>query len=171
MAQIEIILVDRYRTKMLRVCPPTALIQDTLAALLSPLCSTSMLNLSKHKPANKAPEKKFYWPDNIKVEPKQAPAWQPATNVGQATVDPKGAPGKVLMKVGDPIDVNKLTAQQLHMEETNTMVAEITAIFKKLHSTKVGLAICGQPGFHQSIVEKLDKLEKVYNLFALIVEE
>lgn len=95
---------------------------------MSPLCSTSTLNLSKHKPGNKAPEKKFYWPDNIKVGPKQAPARQPATNVGQATVDLKGAPGKVSMKLGDPIDVDELTAQQLCMEETNVMVAEITAI-------------------------------------------
>jgi hypothetical protein len=161
MARIETIAVGRYRAKMLRKCRPAALIRDTLAALLSPLCSTSTLNLTKPKQGDKSPEKKFYWPDNIKVEPQQATATQPADKGGKATVDPTGAPGKVPGKAADTIDVDELTAQQSRMEETNAMVAEITAIFRKLHSTKAGLAIRGQQGFHRSVLEKLNELEEV----------
>lgn len=163
MARIEKILVDRYRVKMIRKSPHTALIRDTLASLLSPLCNMATLTLTKPRQGDKAPEKKFYWPDNIKVEPKQAQAPQPAGDGEQATVDPKAAPGTVPMKVGDPIDVDNLRSQQLRKEETEAMVAEITSIFKKLHSTKAGLAIRGQQGFRESIVEKLDDLEEVCN--------
>jgi hypothetical protein len=164
MARIEKIKVDRYRPKMLRQCPPAALIRDTLAALLSPLCKISIATVLEGVTADSEPEKTFYWPDNIKVEPKLSPATIPSVTHESGAVDStEGAVTKVAMPK-PTFNVEEMRAEQSRREETEEMKADVTAIFKKLHGTKAGLAIRGRKGFHAPIVKILDTLEEVSDI-------
>lgn len=137
MARIEKILVDTYRKKMLRKCKSAHRIRETLETLLSPLCTPNIVTVSKR---DKAAERKFYWPDNIIVA---------STPEEEST--------------GQTVDVEELRANVSRKAETDAMIDELTGIFKKLHTTKAGLAIRGQPLFFRGIVEKLESLEDVCN--------
>ena len=160
MARIEKIIVERYRPRMLRKCPASALIRDTLASELSPLCSMMIVAIPKGKKGEKIPEKKFYWPDNIKVGP---PVIQ--GNVGVADeesgVHPTDTREKAVGKVVIKLDVDEMRAEQSRRENTNAMIADVTAIFKKLHATPAGVAVRGRQGFPRLLVKKLNDLEDV----------
>jgi hypothetical protein len=137
MACIEKVLVDMYRRKMFRKCKSANRIHETLETLLSPLCTPNIVTVSK---GDKAPEWKFYWPDNIIV---------PST-MEEDSMDLT-------------VDVEEMRANISHKAESEAMIAEITGIFKKLHNTKAGVAIRGQPLFFRGIVEKLNSSEEVCN--------
>jgi hypothetical protein len=164
MARIEKILVDRYRAKMLRKCPPALLIRDNLASLLSPLCKISISTALKGNSPNAGPEKTFYWPDNIKVEPIIPDANIPSATDESAPAESRTGTLKKLSTPQPTFNVEEMRAEQSRREETEEMKADITAIFKKLHGSKAGLAIRGRKGFYGPIVKMLDKLEVVCDI-------
>jgi hypothetical protein len=157
MARIEKILVDRYRPTMFRKCPPTALIRETLAALLSPLCTMTIVTVPKGTTADKTPAKMFYWPDNIQIEP----APETPAIVETVTSDPKVSKAKPVTKQPAKFNVEVMRSEQLRREETNQMVADVTGIFRKLHATSAGLAVRGQKGFYRPLLTMMDGLEEV----------
>lgn len=159
MARIEKIIVNRYRAKMLRKCPPSAVIRDKLQSLLSPLCTPNIVP-SRSKPASgeTQPQSNFYWPDKVKVQPepvqsKEASKRRTGRNVEEGKEKQGHTPAA--------FHIEEVKSEQLRQEETQAMVSDITAIFKRLHSTKAGLAVRGKAGFFRPIVEKLDALEVV----------
>ena len=115
----------------------------------------------KGKKGGKAPEKKFYWPDNVKVESHVLQANVGAADKQSGTIHPTDAREKVLRQVVVNLDVDELRAEQLWREETDAMIADVTGIFKKLHSTKAGLAVRGRQGFPSLLIKKLNDLEDV----------
>jgi hypothetical protein len=87
---------------------------------------------------------------------------------GPTTVE--GAPGKAVEKPVPTfkVDVQEMKSETLWKDKTDEMLADITAIFKKLHSTKAGFAIRGRPGFYGPIVDKLDALEEVCTIKPIV---
>jgi hypothetical protein len=61
-------------------------------------------------------------------------------------------------------NVEVMRLEQLHREETNEMIADITSIFRKLHTTKAGLAVWGQVGFYHPLIKMMDGLEEVCSI-------
>jgi hypothetical protein len=157
MAHIEKILVDRYHPTMFCKCPPTTLICDTLAMILSPLCTMTIVMVPKGTTTDNAPVKMFYWLDNIQIE--LAP--ETPVIIEMATGDPKVSQAKAVTKPPAKFNVEVMRSQWLHREETNKMVANITGIFRKLHATKAGLAVCSQKGFYCPLLKMMDGLEEV----------
>ena len=158
MARVEKIIIARYRAKMFRNCPSSALIRDQLEVLLSPQCTPTIVSSrSPTDSVNTLPQSKFYWPDNIKVE--HAP--EPEKESSHSTTSRKGQNAPAASCVQKAVDVQEVKSEQLRQEESQGMVADITAIFKRLHSAQAGLAVPGQEGFFRPIVDKLDDLEAV----------
>jgi hypothetical protein len=113
MARIKKIIVDHYCLKMFCKCPASAIIHDTLAWSLSALCSTTIITGPKSKKGDKAPERKFYWLDNIKAEQYVIQGKvREQSDLAEGNIDPKGkgtVPGKATVKV----DIDELRAEQL----------------------------------------------------------
>ena len=61
------------------------------------------------------------------------------------------------------LDIDELRAEQSHREE-DAMIADVTGIFKKLHTTKAGLAVWGHQGFPSLLIKKLNDLEDVRDI-------
>ena len=118
----------------------------------------TIVAVPKGKKGGKAPEKKFYWPDNVKVELHVLQA-----NVGAADeqIHPTDAWEKALQQAVVNLDVDELRVEQSWREDTDAMIADVTGIFKKLHTTKAGRAVRGCQGFPSLLVKKLNDLEDV----------
>jgi hypothetical protein len=144
MARIETVLVGRYRKKMLSHCDAAAAMRKNLEELLSPLCNPTIVVGSNANSGDITAERKFYWPDKIAVP----------------------APSQVAASASS-LNVDKLKADEARQHDTTALIADIAGVFKKLHSTKAGLAIRGRPGFFRPIVEKLNELEQVRSLHHL----
>ena len=114
----------------------------------------TIVGYPKVKNGKKAPEKKFYWTDNIQVESQPIQATIRAANMQPGKLDLTDAQGRAAWKVVVKLDVDKLRADQLWRDDTDTMIADVTSIFKKLHVTKAGLAVQGQQGFYCPLVKK-----------------
>ena len=140
MARIERIIVDRYRRRMFRNCRPASLIRQGLEPLLSPLCTPTLVTLSKSWKGDNTSDRTFYWPDGIKCE-----------HISEN--DPQD----------DPFDIERTRAHQARKNDSEAMVVEITSLFKKLHASTAGLAIRHREGVHRNILKKLNDLEEVRN--------
>ena len=127
----------------------------------SPLCSMTIVAVPKGKKGGKAPEKKFYWPDNVKVESDVLQANARAADKQSGKIHPTDAWEKALQQAVVNLDVDELRAEQSRREETDAMIADVTGIFKKLHTTKAGLAVRGYQGFPSLLIKKLNDLEDV----------
>lgn len=158
MAHIEKISVTSYQVKIFCKCPSSALIYNKLEILLSPLCNTTIVSSRSKGDSGKTPSHfKFYWLDKIKVKPEPVQGRE----ASQSRTGQKGPQEQAVKDVEAPFYIQEVKSEQLHQEETQAMVVDIMSIFKKLHSTKAGLAIWGQEGFFWLIVKKLDDLKVV----------
>ena len=107
----------------------------------------TIVAVPKGQKGGKVPEKKFYWPDNVKVESRVVQANVGAADEQSGNVQPADAREKALRQAVVNLDVDELRAEQSRREETDAMIADVTGIFKKLHTTKAGLAVRGRQGF------------------------
>lgn len=161
MARIEKTIVSSYRAKMIRKCPSSRLIRDKLQVLLSPHCKPTITSsLTRPDGGSKTT---FSWPDHIKVDVEVSKPTGAAATSSEARKGPQA-----IIAVDDHdhshVDVQEVKSEQIRHEETNAMLADVTAIFKRLHATKAGLAVRGQEGFYKPILDKMEELEAVFTI-------
>jgi hypothetical protein len=174
MARIEEIIVKQYRARMFRKCSASAFIRNELATALSPFCTSSIVPArSRSQSSESSSVTQFHWPDNITIvipepQPEQAKetTMTTTTTTSAAGAQTRTKPARTgerpdnIVQV-DHEDAEGVRSNQLRQEETIALTAEVTAVFKRLHSLKSALAVRGQPGYWGPIVDKLDDLEFV----------